>query len=286
MRFRFVEAEKANFSIAAMCRVLRVTRSGFYAWRKRLASAHWVRDRKLLKQIRVSFYESRRTYGSPRVHRDLLASGERVGRKRVARLMRDASLESRRRKRFRRTTDSNHAHPVAGNELARRFKPGSSETWWVGDVTFIWTMEGWLYLATLLDLTTRRIVGWSMSSHNDTALVLAALEMALSRSGAAPHGHHSDRGSTYASVAYRRRLASLGIKCSMSRRANCWDNAVAESFFSTLKLEWLNHHEFLTRAEAKAATFDFIEVFYNRQRRHSSLGYLTPEAYARTFRSA
>jgi len=286
VRFRFIEAEKANFSIAAMCRVLQVTRSGFYAWRKRAASARWLRDRQLLRPIRASFYESRRTYGSPRVHRDLLANGERVSRKRVARLMREAGLESRRKRRFRRTTDSRHSHPIAPNELARRFEPGSSQAWWVGDVTFLWTAEGWLYLATLLDLTTRRVVGWSMSSRNDTALVLAALEMALSRTGSIPHGHHSDRGSTYASGAYRRRLACLGIRCSMSRRANCWDNAVPESFFSTLKVEWLDHHHFLTRAAARAAAFDFIEVFYNRRRRHSSLGFATPEEYARQLKTA
>jgi putative transposase len=286
VRFRFIEAEKANFSIAAMCRVLMVTRSGFYAWCKRMKSARWLRDRKLLRPIRKSFHESRRTYGSPRIHRDLLAAGERVSRKRVARLMREEGLEARRKKRFCRTTDSRHDLPVAKNELARRFKPGGPETWWVADVTFIWTMEGWLYLATLLDLTTRRIVGWSMSSRNDTALVLAALEMAIARTGVVPFGHHSDQGSTYASAAYRQRLVSLGILCSMSRRANCWDNAVAESFFSTLKVEWLDHHRFLTRAQARIAAFDFIEVFYNRQRRHSSLGYLSPEAYARQLTNA
>ena len=286
MRFRFIEAEKANFTIAAMCRVLKVSRSGFYAWRKRRESARWLRDRKLLGPIRISFYESRRTYGSPRIHRELLAMGERVSRKHVARLMREEGLEARRKKRFRRTTDSCHELPVAANELARRFGPGGSESWWVADVTFVWTMEGWLYLATLLDLTTRRIVGWSMSSRNDTALVLGALELAIARTGVIPFGHHSDRGSTYASVAYRRRLAGLGIKCSMSRRANCWDNAVAESFFSTLKVEWLDRHRFLTRAQARAAAFDYIEVFYNRQRRHSSLGYLSPEDYARQLTNA
>ena len=286
MKFRFIEAEKANFTIAAMCRVLQVTRSGFYAWRKRLASARWLRDRKLLLPIRVSFYESRRTYGSPRVHRDLLANGERVSRKRVARLMREAGLESRRKKRFRRTTDSSHAFPVADNELARHFAPGQPETWWVSDITYVWTAEGWMYLASVLDLGTRRIVGWSMSERIDTALVRSALEMALGRDGQAPHGHHSDRGSQYASHEYRHLLAARGIRCSMSRRANCWDNAVAESFFSTLKVEWLDQHRFLTRAEARAAAFDFIEVFYNRQRRHSSLGYVSPEEYARQLNTA
>ncbi len=269
-----------------MCRVLQVTRSGFYAWRRRQASAHFLRDRKLLSRIQSSFYESRRTYGSPRVHRDLVASGERVSRKRVARLMRESGLESRRRKRFRRTTDSNHAHPVASNELARRFAPGGTQAWWVGDITYVWTNEGWLYLATLLELATRRIVGWSMSSRIDAALVRGALEMALGRTGAAPQGHHSDRGSPYASGDYQGRLAELGVTCSMSRRANCWDNAVAESFFSTLKGEWLDHHRFSTRAEARAAAFDYIELFYNRRRRHSSLGYLSPEDYARSLKSA
>jgi putative transposase len=147
-------------------------------------------------------------------------------------------------------------------------------------------MEGWLYLATLIDLKTRGIVGWSMGSRNDTELVLAALEMAVARTGGIPFGHHSDRGSTYAGAGYRQRLARLGIKCSMSRRANCWDNVVAESFFSALKVEWLDHHRFLTRGDARAAAFDYIEVVYSRQRRHSSLGYLTPEAYARRLRSA
>lgn len=281
MRFRFIQAEKANFSIAAMCRVLEVTRSGYYAWSKRIESARWLRDRKLLLPIRASFYESRRTYGSPRVHRDLLANGEHVGRKRVARLMREEGLVSRRKKRFRRTTDSNHQHPIARNVLDRRFAPGGSETWWVGDITYIWTLEGWLYLATLLELTTRRVVGWAMSSRIDQGLVLSAFEMAVARAGRLPHGHHTDRGSQYASNAYRKRLADLGIECSMSRRGNCWDNAVPESFFSTIKGEWLDHHRFLTRAEARTAAFDFIEVFYNRRRRHSSLGYVSPEEYAR-----
>ena len=286
MRFGFIEAEKANFSIAAMCRVLRVTRSGFYAWRKRKASARWLRDRNLLRPIRTSFHGSRDTYGSPRVHRDLKEAGERVSRKRVARLMREAGLQSRRKRRFRRTTDSNHSYPVASNALDRRFAPGGSHSWWVGDLTYIWTAEGWLYLATLLDLATRRVMGWSMSANIDTALVSSALEMALGRSDGAPFGHHTDRGSQYASNAYRQQLDDRGITCSMSRRGNCWDNAVAESFFATLKTEWLDHHRFLTRDAARAAAFDFIEVFYNRKRLHSSLGYLSPEAYALTLKTA
>jgi len=286
MRFGFIEAEKANFSIAAMCRVLRVTRSGFYSWRKRKASARWLRDRNLLRPIRMSFHGSRDTYGSPRVHRELKEAGERVSRKRVARLMREAGLHSRRKRRFRRTTDSNHSHPVASNALDRRFTPGGSQSWWVGDITYIWTAEGWLYLATLLDLATRRVMGWSMSANIDTALVSSALEMALGRSDGTPFGHHTDRGSQYASKAYRQQLDDRGITCSMSRRGNCWDNAVAESFFATLKTEWLDHHRFLTRDAARAAAFDFIEVFYNRKRLHSSLGYLSPEAYALTLKTA
>lgn len=281
-----MEAEKANFTIAGMCRALEVKRGGFYAWRVRLASAHCFRDRRRLRKIRVSYYESRRTYVSPRIHRALVAQGECVSRKRVARLMREEGLKSRRSRRFRVTTDSRHSQPVARNELARRFEPGSVERWWVADVTFIGTMEGWLYLATLLDLTTRQILGWSMSERNDTALVSATLEMAVGRTDVTPHGHHSDQGSNYASDAYQRRLAELGIRCSMSRRANCWDNAVAESFFSTLKTEWLDHHRFPSRQAARSAAFDFIEVFYNRRRRHSSLGYLSPEEYARRLKSA
>jgi transposase InsO family protein len=281
VRFRFIEAEKANFSIAAMCRVLEVTRSGFYAWRHRGASARWLRDRHLLGKIRTSFYESRRTYGSPRVHRDLLDSGERVSRKRVARLMREQGLAGRRRRRFRCTTQSEHRHPVAENVLDRQFATGRKETWWVGDVTYIWTDEGWLYLAVLLDLATRQVVGWSMSARNDRRLVLRARESALERhDGAPPVGHHSDRGSTYASDEYRRLLAARGICCSMSRKGNCWDNAVPESFFSTLKVECVHRHPFPTRDAARAAVFDYIEVFYNRQRRHSALGYRTPEQAA------
>jgi transposase InsO family protein len=282
VRFRFIEAEKANFSIAAMCRVLQVTRSGFYGWRKRCESARWLRDRHLLRRIRTSFHESRRTYGSPRIQRDLTESGERVSRKRVARLMREEGLAARRRRRFRRTTDSEHRLPVADNVLDRRFAAGGDETWWVGDVTYIWTDEGWLYLAVLLDLITRLVVGWSMGSRNDSQLVLAALRAALERhDGTRPVGHHSDRGSTYASDEYRRLLAARRIRCSMSGKGNCWDNAVAESFFSTLKMECVHRQRFATRDAARAAVFDYIEVFYNRQRRHSALGYQTPEQAAR-----
>ena len=282
MRYGFIEAEKANHSISLMCRCLQVARSGFYAWRRRGLSQRRLTDRRLAGAIRYIHRKSRGTYGSPRVHAELQFEGQRVGRKRVARLMREDGLAGRRPRRWKRTTDSSHRQPVAENVLERRFEPGGAETWWVGDVTYLWTVEGWLYLAVLLDVASRRVVGWSMGTRNDTALVLAALEAALDREvGVVPRGHHSDRGSTYASDMYRRFLAARGIECSMSRRGNCWDNALPESFFSTLKVECLYRTGPLTRAEARTTVFDFIEVFYNRQRRHSALSYLTPDAYAR-----
>lgn len=281
MRYGFIEAEKANHPIALMCRCLKVSRSGFYAWRRRGPSARRQADRRLAGAIRGIHQRSRGTYGSPRIHAELQVEGQRVARKRVARIMREEGLAGRRPRRWRRTTDSSHAHPVAENVLDRRFEAGGGETWWVGDVTYVATLEGWLYLAVLLDVATRRVVGWSMSTRNDTQLVLSALEMALGGgAGEPPVGHHSDRGSTYASAEYRRVLEARGITCSMSRRGDCWDNAIPESFFSTLKVEWLYRLGLMTREETRSMIFDFIEVFYNRQRRHSALGYLSPEEYA------
>jgi len=216
---------------------------------------------------------------------ELREQGVRTGRKRIARLMREQGLRARRKRRFRTTTDSRHDLPIAPNVIARKFEAPAPNTTWVTDITYIWTHEGWLYLAVILDLFSRRIVGWSMSEQITRQIALNALAMALSRRQP-PRGliHHSDRGSQYASDEYRRLLAANGIVGSMSRRGNCWDNAVAESFFSTLKLELVHEHDWATRAEARAAIFEYLEVFYNGQRRHSSLDYVSPVAFERRYR--
>lgn len=280
MRFRFILAEKASYPVALMCRVLQVSRSGFYAWVKRPESNRSRADRKLLVAIRASHEASRKRYGSPRVLRDLRDDGHRAGRHRVARLMRENDIRGRRRRRFRVTTQSDHGHPIAENLLERCFTAPAPNTVWVTDITYIWTLEGWLYLCIILDLYSRRVVGWAMDSRIDQALTLRALRMALDgRPTTAGLIHHSDRGSQYAASAYRRTLAANGIACSMSRKGDCWDNAVAESFFATLKVELVHETMFVTRAQAQRELFEYIEVFYNRIRRHSSLGYVSPAEY-------
>jgi putative transposase len=282
VRFVFIRAEKANFKVTTMCRVLDVSRAGFYAWCKRPESKRASSDRELLARIRAVHEESRRTYGSPRVHATLVAEGTRVGQHKVARLMRADGLQARRKRRFVRTTDSHHNLPVAENVLNRQFTPTEPNKVWATDITFIWTKEGWLYLAIVIDLFSRLVVGWSMSERIDRHLVLSALDMARARrSPLAGLLHHSDRGSQYASGDYRDALLASVMICSMSRKGNCWDNAVAESFFSTLKMELVYETEFDTRPVAKTALFEYIEVFYNRQRRHSTLGYLSPMDFER-----
>ena len=280
MRYRFVEAEKASYPVALMCRVLKVSRGGYYAWRRRPESTRSCRDRKLLVDIRAAHKASRRTYGSPRMHRELTEQGHTVGRHRVARLMRQDGLRGRRRRRFRTTTQSNHAHPVAPNQLERQFAAAAPDRVWVTDITYVWTLEGWLYLCVILDLYSRRVVGWAMDKRIDQALTLRALRMALAaRAPAAGLVHHSDRGSQYAAKAYRRLLKANQVACSMSRKGDCWDNAVAESFFATLKVELVHERTFYTREQARREIFEYIEGFYNRVRRHSHLGYLSPAAY-------
>jgi transposase InsO family protein len=277
VKFAFIHAEKAQYPAAVLCPVLGVSRSGYYAWLKRPLSQRAERDAELADEIAASHQRSRRTYGSPRVHQDLRARGVRVGKKRVERLMREGGIVARRKRRFRRTTDSNHPHPIAPNVLERRFEVALPNATWVTDVTYVWTLEGWLYLAVILDLCSRRVVGFAASATNDRQLALDALRAALAaRSPGAGLLHHSDRGSPYASAEYRAALAEHGIVASMSRRGDCWDNAVAESFFATLKGEWLDHDVYATRADAIVAIEDFINGFYNPQRRHSALGYLSP----------
>lgn len=281
MRFAFIASEKAHYSLSLLCRCMRVSRSGFYAWERRPESARARQDRQLKVRIRTSFSKSKGRYGSPRIHRDLRAQQQHVSRKRVIRLMQEEGLHARRRKRFVRTTDSNHRHPVAPNLLNRDFTADGPNQRWVSDTTeFVVDDGGKLYLAVVLDLFSRMIVGWAVGPTNDRHLTMLALERALQWRRPNPGAlHHSDRGSTYASDDYRRLLATYGLTCSMSRRANCHDNAVVESFFSSLKMELTDR--FSTREAATPALFQHIEVFYNQQRLHSTLGYVSPATFER-----
>jgi putative transposase len=284
VRFAFISVEKACTPVSVLCRVLEVTRSGFYAWLSREPSAHEIDDEKLAIEIAAIHKASRETYGSPRVQAELRAKGFDVSRKRVARIMSQLGLEGRRKRPFRGTTDSKHNLPVAENVLDRKFEVDSPDVAWVTDITYVWTAEGWLYLAAILDLFSRRVVGLAMSERIDRELVLEALRVAIGRR--TPNlglVHHSDRGSQYASGDYQQALDQLGVVCSMSRKGNCWDNAVAESFFATLKTECIYRRRFATRAEARKAIFEFVEVFYNRRRRHSTIGYMTPTEFEMKF---
>jgi len=277
MIYRFVEAHRQTYPVRVTCRVLEVSTSGYWAWRSRPESRRSQANRALVEQIRAAHKRGRGAYGSPRVYHELRANGVACSLNRVARLMRSAGIRGRRRPKFRVTTDSRHNLPVAENKLAQAFTVAQVNTVWTADLTYIWTLEGWLYLAVVMDLCSRRIVGWSMDSHMKTSLVAGALEMALARHRP-PAGlvHHSDRGSQYASAEYQALLANSGIVASMSRKGNCWDNAPMESFFSSLKTELIHDQLYLTRAAARHDAFDYIEVFYNRIRRHSALDYVSP----------
>ncbi len=284
MKFAFILREKATFPVRCACAVLGVTRSGFYAWCARPIAARTQDTQRLAVEVAAIHAASKRRYGSPRVHEELHAQGRLVGRHRVARLMQQQGLYARKKRRFQTTTDSRHGLPVADNVLDRHFTASAPNTTWVTDITYIWTREGWLYLAVILDLFSRRVVGWSMSESITRQLTLDALGAALGQR-TPPRGvlHHSDRGSQYASGDYQALLAAHGLVGSMSRRGNCWDNAVAESFFSTLKIELVYTTDWATRADARTAIFEYLEVFYNGQRRHSSLGYLSPVAFEQRY---
>lgn len=282
MRFAFIDAKKAKYPVSVLCEVLQVQRSGYYAWCEREESARDVEDRRLVVEVRAVFAEYKRRYGSPRVHRELRERGTLVGRHRVARLMREQRLVARPRRKFVRTTDSAHNLPTPSNVLDRQFSPEGPNQAWAGDVTFLPTGDGWLYLAVLLDLYSRRVVGWAMSERNDEALTLSALNMALSLRRPKPGlVHHSDRGTTYASGTYQDVLSKRGIVCSMSRKGNCWDNAVVESFFSTLEFECGDQQPFSSRAHARREVTEYILGFYNPMRRHSTLGQVSPMEYER-----
>jgi transposase InsO family protein len=276
----FIRDHVADFPIQIMCETLGVSRSGYYGWASRAERARAAADHALAAEIRAAHAASRGRYGSPRVHAELRARGRRVGRKRVARLMRGMGLAARRRRRFRRTTDSSHAFPIAPNLLGRNFTAEAPDWVWLADLTYIWTAEGWLYLAAVLDLCTRRIVGWAMADHLGHELALAALNMAIARQRPLPGLiHHADRGVQFAAHRYRARLLAHGMLCSMSRKGECWDNAPMESFWGTLKTELVHHQRYATREEARRSIFEYIEVFYNRKRLHSTLGYVSPETF-------
>ena len=260
-----------------MCRVLEVSRAGFYAWLRRPESRRTQTDRRLLMRIRELHRRSKRSYGSPRITQALATPQERLNHKRVERLMREHGIKAVHRRKYRVTTDSSHARPVAENVLAQAFTTPAADRVWVADITYVWTDEGWLYLAAVLDLYSRRIVGWSMQTRLTQDLVLDAVAMAIrDRRPQAGLLHHTDRGSQYAAADYQALLARHGISCSMSRSGNCYDNAVMESFFHSLKVECVYQTRYWTRAEARRDIFEYIEGFYNTWRLHSSLGYLSP----------
>ena len=284
MRYQFIGEHQDEFSLSSLCRTMAVCRGGFYAWRTRDKSARELANDVLTEQIKAAFDESHETYGSPRIFADLKAAGIACSQKRIARLMHLHEMFAVRRKRFVVTTDSNHDMKVAENLLARTFEAETPDTKWSADITYIWTSQGWLYLAIILDLFNRGVVGWAMHQTIDRNLVMSALDMALLRRKPGDNLMcHSDRGSQYASDDYQKGLEKAGIVCSMSRRGNCWDNAPTESFFASLKKEMVYRTRFATHAEARSAIFQWIEVWYNRKRRHSTLGYLSPEAFERNY---
>ena len=277
MRYRVIQEHDRRYPIRVMCRALAVAAAGYYAWRSRPESARSSQTRTLLSAIRVIHRESRETYGSPRIWNALVKQGHRVGEHRVARLMRHGGIRAKTVTEWRATTQSQHRFPVAANTLDRAFTVAAPNRVWAGDLTYVWTMEGWLYLAVLLDLYSRRVVGWAMGPRLTGELVEQALTMALvNRIPRAGLVHHSDRGSQYAATSYQRRLTEYGLIPNMSRKGNCSDNACVQSFFGTLKREVVHQRPYVTRDEAKQDIFEYIEVFYNRQRQHSTLGYHAP----------
>jgi transposase InsO family protein len=278
MRFRFIEDRRADYPVTIMCDVLGVSPAGYYAWRSRPESPQSAANRGLLSDIKQVHGDNRGCYGSPRIHAALRAQGRGASRGRIERLMRRHGIRAiMARPRRVRTTDSRHDLPIAPNLLERSFTAAAPNQIWLADITYIETDQGWLYLAAVMDLHSRRIVGWAMRDHLRIELPLAALRMALqTRRPSAGLMHHSDRGVQYASGDYRQALQSAGLKASMSRKADCYDNAPMESFFHTLKTELVHHRQYATRAEAQRDIFGYIEGFYNRTRLHSAIGYLSP----------
>jgi len=280
MKYRFISDHREIFRVGRMCNVLDISRSGYYAWLHRPESTRKKENRNLAVRIKVIHGQKHRTYGSPRVHQELSETGVKCSRNRVARIMKQEGIRAIVPRKYKATTDSKHNFPVAPNLLKQDFDIKEPNKVWLTDITYISTLEGWLYLAAVLDLGCRRIKGWSMSNRLTKELALDALKMAICNNPVTTGIiHHSDRGSQYASTEYQKLLADKGMIPSMSRKGNCWDNAPMESFFHTLKTEWVYGLKYNTRQEAKASLFRYIEIFYNRQRRHSALQYMNPCQY-------
>jgi transposase InsO family protein len=280
MKFKFISDHRETFKVGLMCEVLKVSRPGFYAWLRRPESLRSRENRKLEDKIRVIHKDNKEIYGSPRIHAELKDQGAKCSKNRVARIMRGAGIRSRIKRKFKATTDSRHNFPVAPNLLDQNFEVNKPNEVWAADITYIHTNEGWLYLAAVMDLFSRKIIGWAMARHISRRLTLGALEMAITnRSDIKGVIHHSDRGSQYASSDYQELLKEHDIICSMSRKGNCYDNAVMESFFHSLKTEWVHRHRYLTRQQAKDSIFYYIEIYYNRKRRHSFLNHMNPHEY-------
>lgn len=287
MRFALIHAEKAQFPIVALCRALGVSRRGYYAWAQQPEGARAAAHRELCREVLHIHKSSRATYGSPRIHAALRANGTRISKTRVERAMSEQGLSGRRRRSFRNTTVRDNSHNVEPNTLARDFTAARPNKRWVTDITYIRTAGGFSYLAAIIDLFSRKVVGWALGTDLSTELALRALRNAFAHRRP-PLGllHHSDRGSQYTSEAYRSALRDSGVEVSMSRKGNCWDNAVAESFFSTLKSELVINRRWKSHGELEQAIFEYIEVFYNRQRIHSSLAFRTPAQVEETFNAA
>lgn len=283
MKYAAIKKHAHRYAVRMMCKLFLVSHSGYYRWKTRPPSFRSRRNSDLLEKIKAIHSQSRQTYGSPRIHARLQRDGEQLSRKHVAGLMRENGIVIKLRKRFKATTNSKHKHPVAQNILDRVFDPeeiGAKNRYFAGDITYIDTAEGWLYLAVVLDLFSRRVVGWAMSARIDGALVMDALEMAFRRCAPGPGVlYHSDRGVQYACDDAQTQLKAYGMTCSMSRKGNCWDNAVVESWNGTLKTELIHRQRWATREEARAAIYEYIEVWYNRQRLHSTLKYHSPEEF-------
>lgn len=283
MKYQFIQQQQNIFDIRLLCQILGVSRSGYYAWHKRPVSGRAKVNKTLTQSINTIFTQSRQTYGYRRVQQALKQQGNVAGKHRVARLMKAANLAPKMKKKFKATTHSKHSLPVQENHLNRAFQPAKINQAWTSDITYIWTNEGWLYLAVILDLFSRQVIGWAMDKRMTGILVMNALTMALFRRKITNRLLlHSDRGSQYAAKTFQALLKQNNIVCSMSRKGNCWDNAPTESFFHTLKVECVYQHSLTTREEAKQIIFDYIEVFYNRQRLHSTLNYQSPIDYEKS----
>jgi putative transposase len=282
MKYAFIDARKAEYPVSRLCSVLSVSQSGYHAWKRRALSLRRRQDLVLSAHVQMAFRLSHETYGSPRMVHELRGQGFAVGRRRIARLMRESGLQARQKRRFIRTTDSAHAFPIAPNLIAQQFDADAPNRKWGSDITYVWTRQGWLYLAVVIDLYARRIVGWEVSDRLHAHLALSALNKALTMRGAIPGLiHHSDRGSQYCANAYQTKLRENGIAISMSGKGNAYDNAMVETFFKTLKTELVWRTKFNTRHEAASAIARYIDGFYNPSRRHSALGYISPVQFER-----